>query len=122
MAIYLWLNAVAYLFLAIYCTVRADASARGLGYTSLNSSGQSEYLVIYGGLQFGLALAFALMARSHDLHRVGIQFALCLYVPIVVYRVITVLRFWPVQSMTLGVAALEVVLLIAAIALWWNQR
>ncbi len=122
MAIYLWFNAVVYLLLAIYCTVRAADSARGLGYLSLNNSGQSEYLVIYGGLQLGLALAFAVFARTADLHRVGIQFALCLYAPIVLYRVITVIRFWPVQNTTLGVAALEVALLIAAIALWWSHR
>lgn len=122
MAVYLWTNAALYLLLAIYCTLRADAAARALGYSSLNASGQSEYLVIYGGLQLGLALFFGVLAREQGWHRLGILFALCLYLPIVLFRVASVIRYWPVQNLTLGVAGLEIVLLLVAAALWWSQQ
>jgi hypothetical protein len=40
----------------------------------------------------------------------------------VIYRVVTVWRFWPVKSVTLTVAALEIVLLVAAALLFRTQR
>ena len=88
-----------------------------MGYGTLGASGRSEYLVVYGGLQLGLAVFFALLAIDLQLHRLGLLFSVCLYVPIVLYRLITVGRFWPVESTTLIVGALEVVLLVAAIVL-----
>lgn len=122
MAIYLWINAALYLILAIYCSLRLEGSARALGYSALSSSGHSEYLVIYGGLQVGLAVFFAVLARNQDWQRLGLVFALCLYAPIVLVRIASILHYWPVQKLTLGVAVLETVLLVAAAALWWTHR
>ena len=122
MAIYLWINAALYLLLAIYCSLKPDVSAHALGYSALSPSGHSEYLVIYGGLQLGLALFFAMLTRDHDWQRLGIIFALCLYGPIVIFRIATIILYWPVQSLTLGVAGLETGLLLAAAILWWNYR
>lgn len=42
--------------------------------------------------------------------------------PIVLYRIVTVVKFWPVKSTTLVVGALEVSLLIAAVALYVLER
>jgi hypothetical protein len=42
-------------------------------------------------------------------------FALCLYAPIAVYRLVTVGRYWPVSRVTLIVASLEIALLIGAV-------
>lgn len=117
-AAYLYGNAALYAVFAAWCTIARRSTSRNLGYEELSSSGHSEYLVVYGGLQLGLAAFFAYVASQPSLHRAGLVFALALYVPIVVYRAATVLAFWPVRGMTLGVAALEAVLLVAAIALY----
>ena len=88
------------------------------GYASLDSGGRSEYLVVYGGLQLGLALIYVLLARGDaTLVRFGILASVCLYAPIVVYRAITVLRIWPAPSLTLVVGALELGLLAVAVVL-----
>jgi hypothetical protein len=110
--VYLVTNAGLYFALALLCTLKHRQTSRGTGFTELNNSGHSEYLVIYGGLQMGLALFFAWLARDAQLARVGIVFSVMLYAPIVLYRVITVLMYKPVSSVTLGTAALEVALLI----------
>jgi hypothetical protein len=70
----------------------------------------------------GLAAIFFLAARSAQFHRAGIIFALCLYLPIVVYRVATLAKFWPVGSTTLAVAALEAALMAIAVALLLGGR
>jgi hypothetical protein len=99
---YLYFNAALYLLFALWCTVAPLSTAANLGYASLTRGGHCEYLVIYGGVQVGLALLFCLLARDSTTVRLGLLVSIALYAPIVFYRGITVLRFWPVSSMTIG--------------------
>ena len=120
-AAYLYLNSFLYAIFAICCSVAPESSAPSRGYSARTSSGHSEYLVIYGGLQAGLAIAFALFARHTDLRIVGVHFAIALYLPIVLYRVFTIVNYGPVGSLALATAALEGFLLIGALGLNWAQ-
>ncbi|SFN13264.1 DUF4345 domain-containing protein [Dokdonella immobilis] len=116
-AVYLWINAVLYALLALWCTVLPTRTSQAIGFIELSSSGRSEYAVIYGGMQFGFAFLFAWAALSGN-HRFGLIFSLAIYVPILLFRIVSVLRFWPVSATTLATGALEVLLTAAAIALW----
>lgn len=118
-AIYLWVNAALYAMFALWCAVRLDDTARNLGYVALSGSGRSEYLSVYGGLQWGLALIFAWFALKPDLHRIGLVVALAVYAPIVVHRAIGLLRFGPVETLTRAVAGLEIAMLAIAAVLWF---
>ena len=118
-ASYLYVNALLYAVFGIWCTVSATSTSQNLGYLQLSNSGNSEYLVVYGGLQLGLALFFGYVARYGDV-RTGLIFALALYVPIVCYRGLTVMQNWPVTPMTLGVASLELALLVVGAYLWFR--
>ncbi|MBC7366152.1 MAG: DUF4345 domain-containing protein [Undibacterium sp.] len=118
---YLWLNAVLYVIFVLWCTLKHAQTARATGFIALNNSGHSEYLVIYGGLQLGLAMFYAYLASTPALHGVGVVFSLCIYAPIVIYRLSTLVFFSPVAALTLGTAALEVVLLVAASILFLRR-
>ena len=119
---YLYLNALLYAGFAAWCVLNATATARAVGYLQLNAGGESEYRVVYGGLQLGLALVFVLLARRSELWESGLVFALAIYVPIVVFRLATIASFWPVPRVTLAVAAMESVLLAVAVVLWiWSH-
>lgn len=118
---YLYFNAGLYALFALCCTLVPTRTAQGVGYESLSRSGVSEYLVVYGGLELGLGLFFFYCAHV-GAQRIGLVFALLLYAPIVVYRLATVARQWPVSGTTLLVGTLEVLLLLAAVALWSRQR
>lgn len=120
-ALYLWINAVLYALLALWCTLMPGQTSQSIGFIQLSSSGQSEYAVIYGGMQFGFAFLFAWTALSGN-HRFGLIFALAIYVPIMLFRIVSVARYWPVSTTTLGTGTLEVLLTSAAILLWFNQR
>lgn len=120
-AIYLWINALLYALLALWCTLMPAQTSQSIGFVQLSNSGQSEYAVIYGGMQFGFAFLFSWAALSGN-HRFGLIFALALYVPILLFRIISVAHFWPVSTTTLGTGALEVLLTTAAILLWLKQR
>ena len=120
-AIYLWTNAILYALLALWCTLMPTRTSQSIGFIEMSSSGQSEYAVIYGGMQFGFAFLFAWTALSGN-HRFGLIFALALYLPILLFRIISVTRFWPVSTTTLATGALEIVLTACAILLWLGAR
>jgi len=118
---YLYLNAAIYLLLAGWCALAPARTAAAVGYASLTRSGQVEYLTIYGGLQLGLAILFAWFAWSQQM-RTGLVLALALYAPIVLFRSIGLLRWWPVETATLALAVVEWLMLLAALWLWWQGR
>jgi hypothetical protein len=121
-AVFLWLNAVLYAVLCAWCTLRWASTSQALGYVQLNGSGRSEYLAVYGGLQLGLAIAFALLALNPQHHRIGVVFGLVLYAAIVPFRWASVSLLGPVERLTLAVGALETGMLLWALALWWSGR
>jgi hypothetical protein len=120
-ALYLWINAALYALLALWCTLLPTITSQSIGFVELSSSGQSEYAVIYGGMQFGFAFLFAWTALSGN-HRFGLIFSMAIYVPILLFRIISVARYWPVSTTTLATGALEVVLTVVAILLWLNSN
>ena len=121
-AAYLWLNAALYAAFAAWCTLRWASTAQALGFGALDAGGRSEYLTVYGGLQLGLAIVFACTALRPELQRSGLLFALALYVPIVLFRAASAIGHWPLPRTTAAVAVLELVLLAAALALWFGTR
>jgi hypothetical protein len=50
------------------------------------------------------------------MQRAALVFASCRYAPIALYRLITLVRFWPVAGLTIEVACLEVALPIVSLA------
>jgi hypothetical protein len=118
---YLYVNAALYVLFAAWCTLAPSSTAKNIGYTSLTSGGHSEYLVIYGGLQLGLAVVFFILARNPATLRLGLLISIGLYAPIVIYRLVTVVRFWPVAALTTGTGILEFSLLVAAVAIYWRS-
>lgn len=122
MVLYLWLNAALYAVFCAWCTLRWASTSSALGYVQLNGSGRSEYLAVYGGLQLGLAIAFALLAMNPQHHRTGVLFALVLYAAIVPFRWASVALLGPVERITVYTGVLETVLLLWALVLWWSAR
>ncbi len=118
---YLWLNAVLYAVFALWCTFARESTAQSIGYLSRSNAGNSEYLTVYGGLQWGMAVMFATLAAHAAPASLAASIAVGLYVPIVAYRWITIARFAPVGSLLKGVAVMETLLLAGALALWFTR-
>ena len=118
-SIYLWINAALYAIFSVMCLARVESTSGALGYVTLNSAGHSEYSVVYGALQLGLAGFFAYTAYSQNgAAKAGLMLALALYVPIVIARWTTVLHYEVRAPVTIGTGVLETALALAAIALW----
>ncbi|MEO8461533.1 MAG: DUF4345 domain-containing protein, partial [Dokdonella sp.] len=92
---YLYFNAAVYAMFAIWCSLAPSTTSTAVGYLTLSPSGMSEYLVVYGGLEYGIAFFFAFCARAGHV-RVGVIFALLLYSPMVLFRVASIAYQWPI--------------------------
>lgn len=121
LALYLWINAIVYGALAIWCALAWRSTSAALGFAQLDGSGRSEYLTIYGGLQLGLGILFALSALRPEWHRHGLVLALALYGGIVAFRWISIATVGPVGRNTMILAVVETALLAWAAVLWWLQ-
>lgn len=110
MRMYLYFNAVIYLLLAAWCVLLPEKTSQSLGFKLLNGSGRSEYFVVYGALQVGLAFFFAYCAAKPEYHQIGLIFSLAMYVPIFSFRLISFYRFSEIGMTTFATAGLELVL------------
>jgi hypothetical protein len=88
----------------------------------MNAGGRTEYLAVYGGLQLGIGLLFAWTALARERGRFGLMLALALYAPIVAFRLLGLLRYGPVPTLTQVTAAGEALMLLFALALWFSRR
>lgn len=119
---YLWFNAVLYVFLGVWCTIRVDGTAQSIGYALTNGSARSEYLTVYGGLELGMAAFFALCALRPELRVAGLWFGALSYGGIALYRAATVATVAGVGWFPRAMLPLESALFLAAALLLWRTR
>lgn len=119
--VYLYVNAILYAGFALWCTVAHERTAQSLGYLTRSNGGRSEYLTVYGGLQWGLAILFATLATHRAPEALALAISIGIYAPLVLYRLGSLLRFAPVGTLVKIVAALETTLLIVAAVLWFGR-
>lgn len=115
---YLLINAAMYILFALWCTFAPTKTAQFLGLSFRSGSGKSEYITVYGGLEFGVAMFFLLAALRPELRNAGLLFALLFYGGLVVWRLPTLLFVEGVQRPTYLFAAAEFVLLIVGLVAW----
>lgn len=116
---FLYFNTALFALFAAWCTFLPAQAAKAIGHETLSRSGVSEYPVVYGGLQPGLAIFFFWYAKA-GAQRTALVLALAMHAPIVVYRCATLARQWSVASTTPCTSLLETALLVCAVALWWR--
>ena len=56
--IFLTIIGLLYLALALWCAAQPEKTSNSVGFELRPGSGQSEFLTVYGGLQFGLGILF----------------------------------------------------------------
>lgn len=118
LVIYLAFNAVLYAAFALWCAIAPQQTANFLGLTPANPAGESEYLAVYGGLQAGLAVFYALAVFLPEHRKAALLLSLTMYGGIVLLRTMAGLRLGFGELGNARFAyGLEIVLLIAALVL-----
>lgn len=118
---YLYLNAALYVLFAGWCSIMPITTAGALGLEFKSGSGKSEYITVYGGMEFAIAVFFLIAAIKPELRSAGLLFALLFYAGLVMWRIPTLILISGVQPTTYFFAASEFVLGMLALLLWRTE-
>lgn len=111
-----------YLGLAIWCAVRPGDTSAKVGFQLVGDGGRSEFLTVYGGLEFGLGLMF-LWPLIQSSHAAAMLLAcLLIHASLVAFRSISLALYPAVPSMTLYLAGAEWMIFLCSAGLWWTSK
>lgn len=119
---FLALVGLAYLLLAAWCAARPTQTANAVGFTLQPGSGQSEYFVVYGGLQLALGLMFLWPLLDRDVERFSLTLCLVIHACLVVMRSISFGLYGGIQPMTYGLSAVEWAILLGSAGSFYFRR
>lgn len=120
--VFLAIVGLAYLLLAGWCALRPDQTSASVGFTLQKGSGQSEFLTVYGGLEFALGVVFLLpLIRPAN---TSFALALCLWIHVclVVFRSVGFVMFKEIPAMTCALASVEWIIFLGSTLIWWSGR
>lgn len=106
-----------YLYLSLWCSFRPAETARLVGFTLHPGSGKSEFLTVYGGLEFALAVLFLRPLWRADLGRSALETCFIVHAALVLFRTAGFFLFRDIEPMTYQLAAGEWVIFLAAAGL-----
>ena len=112
----------AYVALAIWCAALPETTSRAVGFTLQPGSGQSEYYVVYGGLQLALGIAFLWPLRRREDTDFALRLCCLIHSCLVTFRAASLLRFSDIGTTTYALAATEWLILIGAVTVWLRHR
>jgi hypothetical protein len=120
--IYLIAVSVIYLALAIWCSVSPTVTSEKVGFELKGGSGQSEFMTVYGGLEFGLALVLLLPVFKQEAVNYGVLACLLVHGSLCLFRTISFFCFSDIGPMTYKLAIGEWVIFLLGAAIWYFNR
>ena len=118
---FLTLIGIVYLYLAVWCSLMPERTSRLVGFDLIPGSGQSEFLVIYGGLELAMALIFLLpLLRPRQLES-SLLSCLIIHACLVFFRSVSFFLYSDIQPMTRKLAFYEWLIFLSAAVLVWKE-
>lgn len=119
--IFLTLIGIVYLYLAVWCSLMPERTSRLVGFDLIPGSGQSEFLVIYGGLESAMALIFLLpLVRPRQLES-SLLSCLIIHACLVLFRTVSFFLYSDIEPMTRKLAFYEWLIFLSAAVLVWRE-
>lgn len=113
---------ITYLYLAIWCSLRPDKTSQLVGFDLKPGSGQSEFLVVYGGLELGLACILLLPLIRPKQVESSLLVCLIVHACLVLFRSVGFLLYSDIQVMTYKLAVGEWIIFLGAIGLVYRRK
>lgn len=105
--LFLAIVGLVYLLLALWCSVDPASTSRSVGFILQPGSGQSEFLVIYGGLELALGIIFLWPLWQREVTRYALVVCVIVHGCLVLFRTAGFLIFADIASMTYSLAVGE---------------
>lgn len=119
---FLFVNAALYILFALWCTIAPTKTAQAVGLGFRSGSGKSEYITVYGGLEFGVAMFFLVAALRPEFRTAGLLFGLLFYGGLILWRLPGLLTIPDIAKTTYFFAAAELLLGVWALVLWLSGK
>lgn len=110
-----------YVVLALWCSLAPAATSQSVGFTLQPGSGQSEFLVIYGGLELALGIVFLWPVYQREVTRYSLSICVIVHGCLVLFRTAGFFLFEGIQSTTYSLAVGEWLILLISLMLWLRQ-
>lgn len=117
--IYLTVVGLLYIVLAIWCSVAPATVASKVGFSLRPGSGQSEFLTVYGGLEFGLALIFLLPLVRPEAASYALLSCLLIHASLVAFRSTGFVLYTDFSSTTYNLAIGEWLLFLSSAVVYF---
>ena len=119
--VFLTVIGVTYLYLAGWCSLMPVQTSQFVGFDLKPGSGQSELLVIYGGLELALAVVFLLpLVRPKQLEN-SLLVCLIVHACLVLFRSVSFFLYNDISPMTRQLALYEWLIFFGAAVLVWME-
>lgn len=118
--IFLAVVGAAYAVLALWCALLPRSTSRSIGYELQPGGGQSEYFVVYGGLQVALGLIFLAPLLRPEYAMPSLEACLLIHALLVLMRTISFFLYPGIGSTTYFLAASEWVIFLGSVFVWWR--
>jgi surface polysaccharide O-acyltransferase-like enzyme len=121
--IFLTAIGIVYLYLAAWCSLMPVKTSQLVGFDLKPGSGQSEFLVIYGGLEMALAVVFLLPLISLKQLENSLLVCLIVHACLVLFRSVSFFLYTGISPMTKQLAFYEwLIFLGAGVLVWMESR
>lgn len=120
--LFLALIGLAYIGLAVWCIVEPSGTSQSVGFSLSPGQGQSEFLTVYGGLQFALGIVFLRPIIDREAMMFTLQACVVVHACLVLARSLGFVLFADFSSTTYVLAVVEWAILLAAVAVWRRER
>jgi len=117
--IFLAVVGIAYVLLAGWCVASPRQTSRAVGYDVQPGGGQSEYLVVYGGLQAALGLIFLWPLLRADYAMPALEACLLTHGCLVLFRTIGFFIYSGIGATTVLLAGSEWAIFLGSLLAWW---
>lgn len=92
LSIFLAINAALYLLFGAWCALSPDYTSSAVGILIPTQQGFTEFVAVYGGLEFGVGVFFLLSLIKSHLRPAALVFGACFYCGLAAFRTFAIAK------------------------------
>ncbi|QDV73941.1 hypothetical protein [Botrimarina mediterranea] len=112
--VFLYVLAILYIGLGIWCAVAPSTTSKKVGFERIGEAGRSEFMTVYGGLEVGMGIMFAIFAIRPESVVYGLVACVAVHGGIVAFRTASFFLYDAMHGMVVQLAIGEWIILLVS--------